>query len=231
MSAWKTWPWKWIATGLAVIATIVAVKFLPVADWLKDFNEWVRSFGPWGMVFYIGVYAIATVLFVPGWILTVGAGVAFGLFWGTFTALIGATIGATFAFLIARYVARGAVSKRFGKNKKFQAIDDAIGQQGWKMVGLLRLSPLIPFNLSNYLYGLTAIAFVPYVLATFVGMLPGAVLYVYLGTIGKIGLEASKGTGGKSTLEYVFLGIGLVATIIVTILVTRAARRALKQKS
>ena len=231
MSAWKTWPWKWIATGLAVIAAIMAVKFLPVADWLKGFNEWVKSFGPWGVVLYIGVYAIATVLFVPGWILTVGAGVAFGLFWGTFTALIGATIGATFAFLIARYVARGAVSKRFGKNRKFQAIDGAIGQQGWKIVGLLRLSPLIPFNLSNYLYGLTAIAFVPYLFATFVGMLPGTVLYVYLGTIGKIGLEASKGTGGKSMLESVFLGIGFVATIIVTILVTRAARRALKQKT
>ena len=98
------------------------------------------------------------------------------------------------------------------------------------MVGLLRLSPLIPFNLSNYLYGLTAIAFIPYVLATLIGMLPGAVLYVYLGTIGKIGLEASQGTSGKSTLEYVFLGVGLVATLIAH-LVTRAARRALKQKT
>lgn len=231
MSAWKKWPWKWMAAGLAVAAAIVAVKFLPVADWVKGFNEWVKSFGPWGVVFYIGVYALATVLFVPGWILTVGAGVAFGLFWGTFAALIGATIGAMFAFLIARYVARGAVSKRFGKNKKFRAIDDAIGQQGWKMVGLLRLSPLVPFNLSNYLYGLTAIAFVPYFLATLVGMLPGTVLYVYLGTIGKIGLEASKGTAGKSTLEYLFLGVGLAATIVVTILVTRAARRALKRKT
>jgi uncharacterized membrane protein YdjX (TVP38/TMEM64 family) len=231
VSAWEKWPWKWMAAGLAVLAAIVAVKFLPVADWVKDFNEWVRSFGSWGVVFYIGVYAIATVLFVPGWILTVGAGVAFGLFWGTFAALIGATIGATFAFLIARYVARGAVSKRFVKNKNFRAIDDAIGQQGWKMVGLLRLSPLVPFNLSNYLYGLTAIAFVPYFLATLIGMLPGTVLYVYLGTIGKIGLEASKGTAEKSALEYVFLGIGLAATIIVTILVTRAARRALKRKT
>lgn len=231
MSAWKKWPSKWMITGLAAIAAIVAMKFLPVADWLKGFSEWVKSFGPWGVVFYIGVYAIATVLFVPGWILTVGAGVAFGLFWGTGTALIGATIGATCAFLIARYGARSAVSKRFGKNKKFQAIDHAIGQQGWTMVGLLRLSPLVPFNLSNYLYGLTAIAFVPYVLATLVGMLPGTFLYVYLGTIGKIGLEASEGTGGRSALEYVFLGIGLVATIIVTILVTRAARHALKQKT
>jgi uncharacterized membrane protein YdjX (TVP38/TMEM64 family) len=231
MSVWTKWPWKWMVTGLAVIAAIVAVKFLPVADWLKGFNEWVKGFGPWGVVFYICVYAIATVLFIPGWILTVGAGVVFGLFWGTFTALIGATIGANFSFLVARYAARGAVSKRFGKNKKFEAIDGAIGRQGWKIVGLLRLSPLIPFNLSNYLYGLTTIAFVPYVLATFVGMLPGTLLYVYLGTIGKLGIEASKGSSGKSPLEYAFLGVGLAATIIVTILVTRAARRALKQNT
>ena len=227
----KTWPWKWIGLGLAVIAAFVAVKFLPVADWLRTFNEWIKGFGPLGIVLYVGVYALATVLFLPGWIFTVGAGVAFGLLWGTVAAICGATIGATLAFLIARYGARSAVSKRFAKNEKFKQIDDAIGKQGWKMVGLLRLSPLIPFNLSNYLYGLTAIALVPYILASFVGMLPGTLLYVYLGTIGKLSLEASKGGGGKSTLEYVFLGIGLLATIIVTIVITRIARGALKKKT
>lgn len=99
------------------------------------------------------------------------------------------------------------------------------------MVGLLRLSPLIPFNLSNYLYGLTAIAFLPYVIASFFGMLPGTLLYVYLGTVGKVGLEASKGGGGRSPLEYVFLGVGLLATIVVTVLVSRAAKGALKKKT
>ncbi len=228
---WKNLPWKWIGVGLALVGLIVAVKFLPVAEWLKGFSEWVKQFGAWGVVLYIGVYALATVLFLPGWIFTVGAGVAFGLVWGTVAAITGATIGAIFAFLIARYVARGAVSKRFAKNKKFKQIDNAIGEQGWKMIGLLRLSPLIPFNLSNYLYGLTAIAFVPYAIASFVGMLPGTLLYVYLGTVGKIGLEASKGGGGKSTLEYIFLGIGLVATIVVTVVVSRVAKTALKKKA
>jgi len=227
----KNIPWKWIGIGVAVIAAMIAVKFLPVGDWLKQFNDWVKTFGPLGIVLYIGLYAIATVLFLPGSILTIGAGVAFGLLWGTVAAICGATIGATLAFLIARYAARDAVSKRFGKNKKFKQIDGAVGKQGWKMVGLLRLSPLIPFNLSNYLYGLTAIEFLPYVLASFVGMLPGTLLYVYLGTVGKVGLEASKGGGGRSTLEYVFLGVGLLATVIVTIVVTRVARRALKGKT
>lgn len=231
MSSWKKWPWKWIGAGLAVVALIVAVKFLPVAAWLTGFNEWVKGFGPWAVVLYIGVYAVATVLFLPGWIFTVGAGVAFGLLWGTVAAICGATLGATLSFLIARYAARGAVSKRFSKNKKFKQIDAAIGKQGWKVVGLLRLSPLIPFNLSNYLYGLTSIEFLPYVLASFIGMLPGTLLYVYLGTIGKVGLEASEGSGsGRSSLEYIFLGVGLVATIIVTIVVTRVARGALKKR-
>ena len=153
----RSLPWKWIALALAVVALIVAVKFLPIADWLNGFNQWIKGFGVWGIILYVGVYALATVLFLPGWIFTVGAGITFGLLWGTVAAICGATIGATLAFLIARYAARGAISQRLAKNEKFAAIDQAIGKQGWKMVALLRLSPLIPFNLSNYLYGLTAI--------------------------------------------------------------------------
>lgn len=223
--------WRWLGLGFAVIALIVAAKFLPLADWLKGFSGWVRQFGPWGGVCYIAVYALATVLFVPGWILTVGAGVAFGLFWGSVVSISGASLGAIFSFLIARYAARDAVSKRFAENKKFEQIDHAIGKNGWKMVGLLRLSPLIPFNLSNYLYGLTAIGLVPYALASFAGMLPGTVLYVYLGTAGQIGLEASESGRERSTLEYVFLALGLIATALVTAIVSRVAKAALKKKS
>ncbi len=213
------------------MALIVAVKFLPVADWLNEFNQWIKGFGTWGVILYVGLYALATVFFLPGWILTVGAGVAFGLLWGTVAALCGATIGATLAFLIARYAARSAVSKRFARNKKFTALDQAIGEQGWKMIGLLRLSPLIPFNLSNYLYGLTAIKLLPYIVASFFGMLPGTLLYVYLGTIGKIGIDAASARPAKSPLEYWSLALGLLATLIVTIFLTRLAQRALKSEN
>ncbi|MDQ6914105.1 MAG: TVP38/TMEM64 family protein [Verrucomicrobiota bacterium] len=231
MKSPSSWPWKWIALALAVMALIVAVKFLPVADWLNDFNQWIKGFGTWGVILYVGLYALATVFFLPGWILTVGAGVAFGLLWGTVAALCGATIGATLAFLIARYAARSAVSKRFARNKKFTALDQAIGDQGWKMIGLLRLSPLIPFNLSNYLYGLTAIRLLPYIVASFFGMLPGTLLYVYLGTIGKIGIDAASARSAKSPLEYWSLALGLLATLIVTIFLTRLAQRALKSEN
>lgn len=231
MKSPSSWPWKWIALALAVMALIVAVKFLPVADWLNEFNQWIKGFGTWGVILYVGLYALATVFFLPGWILTVGAGVAFGLLWGTVAALCGATIGATLAFLIARYAARSAVSKRFARNKKFTALDQAIGDQGWKMIGLLRLSPLIPFNLSNYLYGLTAIRLLPYIVASFFGMLPGTLLYVYLGTIGKIGIDAASARSAKSPLEYWSLALGLLATLIVTIFLTRLAQRALKSEN
>ena len=226
----RSLPWKWIALALGVVAVIVAVKFLPIADWLNGFNQWIKGFGVWGIILYVGVYALATVLFLPGWIFTVGAGITFGLFWGTVAAICGATIGATLAFLIARYAARGAVSERFATNKKFSAIDDAIGKQGWKMVALLRLSPLIPFNLSNYLYGLTAIKLLPYIAASFFGMLPGTLLYVYLGTIGRIGIDAASARSAKSPLEYWALALGLMATIVVTVFLTRLAQRAMRSR-
>jgi uncharacterized membrane protein YdjX (TVP38/TMEM64 family) len=220
---------NWIGLAVAVIGLFVIARLLPIADWLRAFNEWIRGVGPVGMLVYAALYAAATVLMLPGWILTVGAGIAFGLFRGTVVVSIGATIGAALAFLIARYVAREAVARRFEGNEKFKAVDRAIGEQGWKIVGLLRLSPVVPFNLSNYFYGLTAVRFWPYVLASWIGMLPGTLLYVYLGVIGKTGLEAAAGTQkGRSPLEYVFLGVGLLATVIVTVYVTKLARSALK---
>jgi len=222
-------PWKWIGLAAAVVALIVAARLLPVADWLREFNEWIGGVGPVGIVIYAAVYALATVLFAPGWILTVGAGIVFGLVWGTVAVSLGSTTGAALAFLIARYLARDAVSARMGKKEKFAAIDRAIGEQGWKIVALLRLSPLVPFNLSNYLYGLTAVKFWPYVLASWIAMLPGTVLYVYLGYAGKAGLEAATGATQRSPLEYVFMAVGLAATIAVTVYVTRLAKQALKQ--
>lgn len=137
----KNIPWKWIGIGVAVLAALVAVKFLPVAEWLKHFNEWIKSLGPLGFFLYIGVYAIATVLFLPGWIFTVGAGIAFGLLWGTVAAICGATIGATLAFLISRYAARDAVSKRFAKNKSSnRSMARSANRDGrwWDSCGLVR---------------------------------------------------------------------------------------------
>jgi uncharacterized membrane protein YdjX (TVP38/TMEM64 family) len=223
-------PWKWIGLAAAVVALIVASRMLPVGDWLKAFNEWVKNLGALGMVVYVLVYAVATVLFVPGSALTIGAGFVFGLVWGTVVVSAGSTLGAALAFLIARYAAREKVAAKAAEHKKFQAIDRAIGKQGWKIVALLRLSPLVPFNLSNYLYGLTAIKFAPYLLASWLAMLPGTVLYVYLGVVGKTGLQAASGQAAeRSPWEYALMAVGLIATVAVTVFVARAAKKALKE--
>src|SRR5439155_5082952 len=155
-----------------VIALFLAMKFLPVREWLTSFNNWVGQMGVAGIFIFIAVYAVATVLLAPGSVLTIGAGFAFGLGKGFLAVSAGATIGAALAFLIARFVAREKVETIAQRNDKFRQIDNAIGKQGAKLIFLLRLSPVIPFNLSNYLYGLTGVKFWPYLFASWIGMMP-----------------------------------------------------------
>ena len=218
------------ALTVIVIALFLAMKFLPVQHWLRSFNDWVGQMGLAGIFIFIAVYAAATVLLAPGVILTIGAGFAFGLWKGFLAVSAGATLGASLAFLVARFVARDKIEAMARRNTKFQRIDNAIGKQGAKLVFLLRLSPVIPFNLSNYFYGLTAVKFWPYVRASWIGMMPGTFLYVYIGTAGKAAVAAAGGEAVKHEWQYwTFMSIGLVATIVVTIWVTKIARDALKK--
>jgi uncharacterized membrane protein YdjX (TVP38/TMEM64 family) len=226
----KAAPWKSIGLGVLVVGLFIAARMLPVARWLTEFNQWVAHLGIWGVVLFIAVYILATVLFFPASVLTIGAGFVFGVLLGTVTVSIASTTGAALAFLIARYLARDKIEEKVGSNQKFKQIDRTIGEQGAKLVFLLRLSPLIPFNLSNYFYGLTALKFWPYVLASWIGMLPATLLYVYLGAAGKAGLNAAAGQPfGHSPWEYVLFGTGLIATVVVTVWVTRIARRELSK--
>ncbi len=219
---------KWVAAAILVVGLVFMRIYLPVGDWLEELNLWVAEMGPQGMVVYGGVYVIATVLFLPGSVLTIGAGFLFGVVNGTIVVSTGSTVGATLAFLISRYVARDWVAKKAASSARFEAIDRAIGIQGWKIVGLLRLSPVIPFNLSNYLYGLTSVRFMPYVISSWLGMIPGTVMYVYLGTVSKAGLDAAAGATERTWQQDALLSVGLVATIAVTVLITHIARKALK---
>lgn len=228
-AAKKSW-WarfgKWLLLGLVLIAIGAAWYFLPVTDWVRTFNAWVGQRGAWGYVIFIAAYALAAVLFFPGSLMTIGAGLAFGLWRGFAVVSAGATLGAAFAFLIARYFVREKVQAAAKNNPKFAAMDAAIGKEGWKMVALLRLSPLLPFNLSNYLYGVTKIGFWPYLAASWAGMLPGTFLYVYVGAAGK---EASSGSGA-GPWKWALFGAGLVATVIVTIWISRLAKNAVPEK-
>jgi uncharacterized membrane protein YdjX (TVP38/TMEM64 family) len=223
-----------LATLLAiVVALFLAMKFLPVQQWLRSFNDWVGQMGVAGIFIFIIVYAVATVLLAPGAILTIGAGFAFGLWKGFLAVSGGATLGASLAFLVARFIARDKIEAIAKGNEKFRNIDSAIGKRGAKLIFLLRLSPVIPFNLSNYFYGLTGVKFWPYVLASWIGMMPGTFLYVYIGTAGKAAVAAAAGGAAvKHGWQYwTFLGVGLAATVIVTIWVTKIARDALKSQT
>jgi len=220
-----------IALLAIIIALSLAMRFLPVQQWLRSFNDWVGHMGAAGIFVFIIVYAVATVLIAPGSILTIGAGFAFGLWKGFLAVSAGATLGASLAFLVARFVARDKVEVIAQRNEKFRNMDNAIGKQGAKLIFLLRLSPVIPFNLSNYFYGLTAVRFWPYVLASWIGMIPGTFLYVYIGTAGKAAVEAA--AGGEVMRHgwqyWTFISVGLAATIAVTIWVTKIARDSLRK--
>jgi len=220
-----------IALLVSVIALFLAMRFLPVQQWLKSFNDWVGQMGVVGVFIFIGVYVLATVLLAPGSILTIGAGFAFGLWKGFLAVSVGATLGASLAFLIGRFIARDKVEAIARRNETFREIDNAIGEEGAKLIFLLRLSPVIPFNLSNYFYGLTAVRFWPYALASWIGMMPGAFLYVYIGTAGRAAvLAAAGGEAIKRGWPYwTFLSVGLAATIAVTFWVTKIARSSLRK--
>ena len=222
-----------VALIAILIALFLAMRFLPVQEWLRRFNSWVAEMGTTGILIFIGVYAVATVLLAPGSILTIGAGFAFGLWKGFLAVSAGSTLGAALAFLVARFVARDKVEAIAQRSGKFRRIDEAIGKEGAKLILLLRLSPVIPFNLSNYFYGLTGVRFWPYVLVSWIGMMPGTFLYVYIGVAGKAAVSATAGAeAARHSREYWALtSIGLVATIIVTICVTKIARDALKEKA
>ena len=224
MNRWLRKYWKWLALGLAFAALSVASSFLSPTHWITAFSDWMETLGLFGIVVFALLYALATVLLVPGAVRTIAAGMIFGLVLGTLAAWSGAVLGASLAFLVGRYLARSKIEEMTKNNETFQAIDDAIGKQGWKIIGLLRLSPLVPFNLSNYFYGITKVGFWPYVLASAGGMLPGTLLYAYLGASGKAGLS---GSGKQHPLQYVFFGVGLLATIGVMIWASRIAKQSL----
>jgi uncharacterized membrane protein YdjX (TVP38/TMEM64 family) len=222
----------WLKPLLALLvlaALFITVRQLPLNAWLTAFNQQVAAWGWWGVAVFIVVYALAAIAFVPGSVLTLGAGFAFGLVTGMVAVSIASTLGAAGSFLICRQLARDKVRQRFAHNPKVTAVDQAVAEQGWKIVALLRLSPVFPYTGLNYILGLTGIPFAHYALASWAGMLPGTLLYVYIGSFGRTSLEAASSEGNANLWRTVMLGIGLAATFAVTWYVTRIATRAVKQ--
>lgn len=213
-----------IVVAVAVLAAfIVAVKLLPTDEWLRSLQDYVKGLGAVGWIVYALVYALCCVLFVPASLLTLGAGVIFGLVEGTIVVVIGATLGAVASFLLARTVMRSKIEGMTAGNEKFRALDRAIGKEGAKIVFLIRLSPLFPFTYINYGFGLTGVRTLPYALATLVGIIPGTFAFVYIGSL------LATAAGDATTTQKAIQIAGLAITIVVTILVTKIARSAMKK--
>lgn len=223
--------WKLAAAAIVFAGLIVAAKYLGLQEGIRRVLQWIHDLGPAAPLAYIAFYAISCVFAIPGSVLTLAGGFLFGIGFGTVYVSIGATLGATLAFLVGRYLLRGWIVEKVGNNPKFKALDEAVGREGWKMVMLVRLCPLFPFPVTNYGFGITRITLGEYVLASWIGMLPAMVVLVYIGSLASS--LANLGAGGRALtpLEWTLYGAGLVMAVIVTIYLTRVARRALDEKT
>lgn len=217
---------KSLAVAVILGGVMIAAGFLPIAEWVNAFASWMRDLGMAGALLFAAVFAVAAMLSLPASIFTAAAGLVYGFGNGFAVAYAGAFVASGLGFLMARYVFRERVEALANSHEKFGVIDRALGVQGWKIIGLLRLSPLMPLGLSTYLFGVTSVSFWPYVAASGVGLIPGTMLYAYLGAIGRISLNG--GAHQRSSIEWMLIIGGLIATVAVTAIISRTARNALE---
>ncbi len=216
---------------LGVIATTLlgSLILLPVKAYVATGLQWAHGLGFWGPLFVAAFYVLAAVLFLPGSVITLGAGFLFGGPIGFITVLVGANLGAWAAFLVGRSIARNWVEQKVKGNPKFLAIDRALGREGFKIVLLLRLSPVFPFDLLNYALGITKVSFRNFVLASAIGMVPGTLMYVYFGSAARSLTDVATGKVEGGLAGQAFFWVGLIMTIVVALFVTRLARKSLKE--
>ena len=219
-----------LAWAVPMVAMVVAARHFDAAP-LRELLRWISGLGSTAPLVFVPSYVVACVLFIPGSILTLSAGFLFGVVRGSIYVSVAATLGATVAFLIGRYAARQWVAARLASYPKFKAVDEAVAHEGWKIVALTRLSPLFPFNLLNYAFGLTNVRVRDYVVASWAGTLPGTIVYVYLGSLAADLTRAATGESQHSLAEWALYALGLLATIAVAVYVTRLSTRSLKQFS
>jgi uncharacterized membrane protein YdjX (TVP38/TMEM64 family) len=214
----------WVLFGVLIGVVVVFGRSLLVERITNSSMSWINEWGWWGPGVFMLFYIVATVLFAPVIVLTVTAGALFGLWIGVLTVSLATTSSAALTFLIARYLARERVSHWIQEKPRVAALASAVKQGGWKILALLRLSVLLPFSVQNYLYGLTSIGFWSYLLTSWLAMLPGTFLYVYLGHAAGITV---RGAVERTGAEWAALGVSLTATVIVSLYLASRARKRL----
>lgn len=212
-----------------MICLVILGWLLPVRQGILQLAAHIRGAGATGVVVFFAAYALSAVALVPGSLFTVGAGFAYGPVLGLAVASPASVLAATAAFVLGRTVLRDWVHRKVGQSPRLAAVDRAVGRQGFRLVLLLRLSPLIPFNLLNYALSVTRIGLGQFVVASFIGMLPVTFLYVYLGSLVTTAASLGGATRQGGALEKGLYVAGLAATALLVFLVTRTARRALDE--
>jgi uncharacterized membrane protein YdjX (TVP38/TMEM64 family) len=206
--------WPWVAAAILLLALCLGWLALPLHRWIDELQSWLLGLGVAGMVIFAIILFAATFLPAPDWPLPIAAGYVYG-FWAFPLAYVSIAVASALAFLGARYLARDRIRGFLSRREKYRKLDRAVRRDGWLIVVLLRLSPVVPFNLQNYALGVTGIPFGQYIGATLAGIAPGIAIYVWFGIFGK-GLE--KGAG---FIEWVLFGLGIVATGVLAVVVTR----------
>lgn len=221
----KPFPYVKVILGLILVAGFfLAVRLLPVGDWIQSFQAWVKELGPIGYVVYVLAYIVVCVTFLPASPLTIGAGAIFGFVEGTIVVIIGATLGATASFLLGRTIMRRRIEAMAANNAKFRALDRAIAREGGKIVFLVRLAPVFPFAYINFAFGLTGVTLLSYVVATFFGIIPVTLAFVYIADA-----ATRTATADMSTTRLIINIVGVAIAILVTAFVTRLALRAVRR--
>ena len=212
--------------GVVVLAAfIVAVRLLPLGEWIGSFQSWVKDLGAIGYVVYVLVYIVFCIFFLPASVLTFGAGAVFGFVKGTIVVVIGATLGATASFLLGRTIMRRRIEAMTASNPKFRALDRAIAREGGKIVFLIRLAPVFPFAFINFAFGLTGVRLFPYVLATFLGIIPVTLAFVYIADTATRTVTADM-DATRTAIRIAGIVFAIIATAFVTRVALRAVRRA-----
>ncbi len=224
-------PWKRSIPVLLVIACLVFLsRSLDLGTWIEKALTWIASLGVWGPVAFTVIYIVSTILLIPGSVLTLGAGFLFGVVKGSIVVSIASTTGATLALLLGRTLCRKMIEGMVLRNPKFKAVDAAVRQNGFKIVILTRLTPVIPFSLLNYIYSLTGVRVHDFLIASLIGMIPGTVMYVYFGSLFQ-NIPDIFSDHDKKPGEMLLLVIGCIMTVTVMALVTRIAKKAIYKVS
>jgi uncharacterized membrane protein YdjX (TVP38/TMEM64 family) len=214
-----------------VVGLVVASRFLNLTGLLRDSLAWIRGLGVWAPIAFIVLYALSCVLAIPASLFTLGGGFLFGFVWGSVYVVVGAMFGAVAAFLVGRYLARDWVAKRIEGHEKFKAIDEAIGREGWKIVLLLRLAPVFPYAVLNYGFALTRVSLRDYTVATAIGIIPAMLAFVYFGTLATDLTKLGQGVKTPPAIKWAIAAVAVIVTVLLTRIARRALNRALSNQS